>query len=322
MTTLRPLDGVRVLVTGASGFLGQHLVRALLALGAEVAALLRDPQSGGWPHFVNREPECADRVFILRGDLLDEAAVVRAAAGAQIVFHLAGNGGGGGSFRSFTDANVTGTCNVVTACATQAVGRLLFASTAAVYGTRTEAAVDEDHPLCGRSVYAASKIAAEALVTAYAAAGAWTATLRLSNVYGPNQSTETVVTTILRQLCARDEIELQTLHPVRDYVHVQDVIDALLAAALRPDLPSGRTLNISSGRGHSVAQLVEAAIAAVRRTEPARSIRIRSEDKGSGQPLDHLVCSAAAARAALGWEPLINLVDGLQASYAATLATR
>lgn len=322
MTTLRRLDGIRILVTGASGFLGQHLVRALLALGAEVATILRDPQSGGWPHFLDREPECASRALVLRGDLLDEAAVVRATAGAQIVFHLAGNGGGGGSFRSFTDANVTGTCNVLTACASQGVKRLVFASTAAVYGTCNRAAVDESHPLHGRSIYAASKIAAEALVTAYVGTGAWAATLRFSNIYGPNQSTETVVTTILRQLRAKDEVELQALHPVRDYIHVQDVIDAMLAAALRPDLPAGRTLNIGSGRGHSVAQLAEAAIAAVRRTEPARSIRIRSADKAASHPPDHLVCNAAAARAALDWEPRIDLIDGLQASYATKPVTR
>lgn len=322
MATLQPLDGVRVLVTGASGFLGQHLVRALLALGAEVAALLRDPESGGWLHFRAREPECASRVVILRGDLLDETAVVQAAAGAQIVFHLAGNGGGGGSFRSFTDANVTGTCNVLTACATQAVARLIFASTAAVYGTRTRTAIDENHPLRGRSIYAASKIAAEALVTAYVETGAWAVSLRLSNIYGPNQSTETVVTTILRQLRANDEVELQALHPVRDYIHVQDVVDALLAAAVRPDLPAGRTLNISSGHGQSVEQLVAAAIAAVQRAEPTRSIRIRSAGKETGQPPDHLVCNNAAARTALGWEPRIDLVKGLQASYASKLVTR
>lgn len=320
MDPLRPLDGVRVLVTGASGFLGQHLVRTLIARGAGVTALLRDPDAGGWPRFRNREPDCAGRVTVLRGDLLDEASVVRAAAGAGIVFHLAGRGGGGGSLRTFTDANVIGTCNVLTACTAQAVTRLLFVSTAAVYGTRAQVALDENHPRQGESVYAASKIGAEALVTAYAEAGAWAATLRPSNIYGPHQTAETVVTSILRQLGTKDEIALRALHPVRDYIYVQDVVDALLAAALRPDLPSGRTLNISSGVGHSVRQLAEAAITAVRRSEPDRSVRIRAIGRAATRPSDHLVGANTAARAALGWEPRVDLVDGLAASYAAWIA--
>ena len=322
MNPQRPLEGIRVLVTGASGFLGQHLVRTLIDRGAEVVALLRNPEAGGWPRFRSREPDRAGRVTLLRGDLLDEAAVIRAAAGAEIVFHLAGRGGGGGSFRTFTDANVIGTCNVLAACTAQAVARLLFVSTAAVYGTKARAALDESHPRRGHSIYAASKIGAEALVTAYAETGAWAATLRPSNIYGPHQTAETVVTSILRQLGAKDEIALRALHPVRDYIYVQDVVDALLAAALRPDLPSGRSLNVSSGIGHSVRELAQAAITAVRRSEPNRSVGIRPIGRAAQRPSDHLVCANAAARTALGWEPRIDLVDGLEASYAAWTGRR
>ncbi|WP_162242236.1 NAD-dependent epimerase/dehydratase family protein [Methylobacterium sp. Leaf123] len=308
-----------MLVTGGSGFLGQHLVRALIPFGAEVIVLMRDPEASGWMQALNREPERAGRFSVLHGDLLDEEAVVRAAAGAQIVFHLAGRGGGGGSFRAFTDANVTGTCNVLTACAAHSVARLIFISTAAVYGNGAQLPLDESYPPRGSSIYAASKIAAEALVAAYVATGAWAVTLRPSNIYGPDQMTETVVTTLLTQLGATDEIVLRALHPVRDYIYVQDAVDALLAAALRPDLPPGRTLNISSGAGWSVRQLAEAAITAVQRTEPNRSVRVRPVDRPASAPVDYLVCDNTAARAALGWMPRVDLVDGLQASYAARI---
>lgn len=313
------LDGVRVLVTGGSGFLGRHLVRALIPLGAEVAVLVRDPAAGSRPLAGDGEPERAGRVTLMQGDLLDEAAVIRAAADADIVFHLGGRGGGGGSFRDFTDANVTGTCNVLTACAAQAGTRLVFVSSAAVYGTGSPIALDEDQPPRGRSIYAASKIAAEALVAAHVATGRWAVTLRPSNIYGPDQMTDTVVTTLLGQLARTDEIVLRALHPVRDYVYVRDAVDALLAAARRPDLPPGRTLNISSGAGHSVWELAEAAIAAVRRTEPDRSITVRPVAEPADAPSDRLVCDNAAARAALDWAPRVGLIDGLQASYASRI---
>lgn len=318
MAVLPSLDGVRVLVTGGSGFLGRHLVRALIPLGADIGILVRDPEAGS-PFVGDGEPERAGRITLLRGDLLDEAAVIGAAAGADIVFHLGGRGGGGGSFRDFTDANVTGTCNVLTACAAQAVGRLVFVSSAAVYGTGSQIAFDEDQPPRGRSIYAASKIAAEALVAAYVATGRWAVTLRPSNIYGPDQMTDTVVTSLLGQLGRTDEIVLRALHPVRDYIYVRDAVDALLAAALRPDLPPGRTLNISSGAGFSVRQLVEAAIAAVRRTEPDRRVTVRPVAEPTGASSDALVCDNAAARATLNWAPRIDLVDGLQASYASRI---
>ncbi|MBB2961775.1 NAD(P)-dependent oxidoreductase [Methylobacterium sp. R2-1] len=309
-------NGVRVLITGGSGFLGQHLVRALIPLGAEIVVLKRDPEADRRSDVRGGELERAGRITLLRGDLLDEVAVVRAATGADIVFHLAGRGGGGGSFRDFTDANVTGTCNVLTACAAQTVARLVFVSSAAVYGTGLQIALDESHPPRGRSIYAASKIAAEALVAAYVATGRWAVTLRPSNIYGPDQMTDTVVTTLLRQLGRSDEIVLRALHPVRDYIYVQDAVDALLAAALRPDLPPGRTLNVSSGAGYSVRQLAEAAVAAVRRSEPDRRVTVRPVEEPSGAASDHLVCDNNAARIALDWAPRIDLVDGLEASYA------
>ncbi|WP_193763218.1 NAD(P)-dependent oxidoreductase [Methylorubrum sp. Q1] len=319
MTAPLSFDGIRVLVTGGSGFLGQHLLRALIPLGAEVTVLVRDPEASSLSDLRSGEAVRAGRVALLRGDLFDEAAIIRAAAGADIVFHLAGRGGGGGSFRDFTDANVTGTCNVLTACAAHTVGRLVFISSAAVYGSGSPIALDESQPTRGRSIYAASKIAAEALVAAYVATGRWAVTLRPSNIYGPDQMTETVVTTLLSQLGTTDEIVLRALHPVRDYIYVQDAVDALLAAALRQDLPPGRTLNVSSGAGWSVRQLAEAAIIAMRRTESNRSVSVRPIDRPAGALADYLVCDNAAARAALDWMPRVDLVDGLQASYAARL---
>lgn len=313
------LDGVRVLVTGGSGFLGRHLVRALIPLGADIGILVRDPEAGGSLFVGDGEPERTGRIRLLRGDLLDEAAVSRAAAGTDIVFHLGGRGGGGGSFRDFTDANVTGTCNVLTACAAQTVGRLVFVSSAAVYGTGSQIALDEDQPPHGRSIYAASKIAAEALVGAYVGTGRWAVTLRPSNIYGPDQMTDTVVTSLLSQLGRTDEIVLRALHPIRDYIYVQDAVDALLASALRPDLLPGRTLNVSSGAGCSVRQLAEAAIAAVQRIEPGRRVTVRPVAEPTGATIDSLVCDNTAARAALGWAPRIDLIDGLQTSYASRI---
>lgn len=318
------LEGTRVLVTGGSGFLGQHLLKALVLRNAEVSALVRDPGELAWTSFRKREPKIAEQITLWRGDLLDEANVEAAVAGAEIVLHLAGRGGAKGTFKDFCDANIMGTCNVLTACTRRSVGRLIFASTAAVYGTGLSEPANESSPLSARSIYAASKLAAEALVQAYAAAGSSTVTLRFSNIYGPHQATETVITTLLRQLQTNDIVTLRSLVPVRDFLFVDDAVDAVLAAAVRPNVPHGAVLNVSTGVGYSVGKLVEAAITAVHRREPARTFAIRSisNDDGITSPLDCLICDNSAARAALDWCPRVNLKDGMDASYASLTGER
>ncbi|ACL59195.1 NAD-dependent epimerase/dehydratase family protein [Methylobacterium nodulans] len=309
------LTGRRVLVTGATGFLGRRVLPALDRAGAEIVVLLRDPDVACGADLRARYPSVAVRT----GDLRDPGSVEAALAGADTVLHLAAKAQAGGRFNEAPDyfaCNVAGTLNLLTACARGRVRRVVHLSTAQVYGRSDSLLVDETHPVDGRTVYAASKIAAEGLVRAYAEDGFSAVSLRPSNIYGPGQQAATVVTAILAQLAAGDAITLQTLDPVRDFVFVDDVVQAILAAAAAEAPPSGCAINISSGEGVSIRQLAEAAIRAVRNGTPV-TLSARS---GLPAQADRLVCANDLAAAALSWRPAVTLSDGLAQTFRADWA--
>lgn len=298
--------------------MGQHLLRALDDCEARIVALVRAPEEPAWNSFCTRHPEVATKIDVRCLDLLDGDAVMDALKGIEVAFHLAGRGGAAGGYRDYADANITATCNLLAAAERQRLARLVHVSTAAVYGPAGRTPVDENHPTSGWTIYAASKIGAESLVRAYAARGGSTVVLRPSNIYGPDQTADTVVTSILRQISAGDVIALRTLTPIRDFIFVADVVGALLAAAARTDIPSGAAFNISSGIGHSIQNLAETAVRAVRGERLFSDVTIKSDVDRNVSPLDCLICSNAAAKDALGWVPAVALREGLAATYYAS----
>ncbi len=300
----------RVLVTGAGGFCGSHLVESLLADGFEVRAFVRYNGRGdaGWLAG-NEHPE----LHIVFGDVEDASAVLDATAGVEIVYHLAALVGIPYSYvhpEEVLRSNTIGTFNVLTACRRSGVRRLVHTSTSEVYGTARYVPIDEAHPLQAQSPYAASKIAADQLAESFHRSfGLPVVTLRPFNMYGPRQSTRAVIPTIVQALLAGPHVRLGALAPTRDFTFVEDTVRALRLAGEAPRALEGRTFNAGSGKEISIGALAEK-IGALLGVAP----EIETEDerrRPAASEVERLVADSTRARADLGWEPSVSLSEGL-----------
>lgn len=306
-------DGVPVAVTGAGGFVGSHLVEALVAGGADVRALTSyraQPQDLGALRWLPEDVRAA--VEVQRGDVRDPEAMERLVAGRAVVFHLAALVAIPYSYahpRHVFDVNVSGTLNVALAARDAGVQRLVHTSTSEVYGTAQQVPITEDHPISAQSPYAASKASADQLVTSFQRSYELPATIvRPFNTYGPRQSMRAVLPTIAVQALAGGPVRLGSLDPRRDMTFVADTVAGFLAAARAPDA-EGKTLQLGTGVDHSVADMVAAVGRAVGRElvveqDPARTRPAASE-------VMRLISSPARMRGATGWEPRTSLDDGV-----------
>jgi len=243
--------GKEVLVTGAGGFIGSHLVETLLRSGCSVRALVRYNSRGSWGHLEELKPDLQDRLDVRLGDVTDPYLVRDLVAGCGVVFHLAALIGIPYSYRapaSYVATNVGGTLNVLEACRQAGVRRVIVTSTSEVYGTARYTPIDEAHPLQAQSPYAASKIAADKLAESYFCSYDLSVViLRPFNTYGPRQSARAVIPAILAQaLAGAREICLGNLEPRRDLMFVEDTVQAFLLAAEAPGI-EGETIHFGQG---------------------------------------------------------------------------
>jgi len=304
------------LVTGAGGFIGSHLVEALLASGRRVRALVRYASHGGCG-WLAESAASSDRLEIIRGDVTDARCVREATRGCEQVFHLAALIGIPYSYtapQSYVAVNVHGTLNVLEAARDEGVGRVVVTSTSEVYGTARYTPIDEAHPLQAQSPYSATKIGADALATSYHRAfGLPVVIVRPFNTYGPRQSTRAVIPTIITQALFGDEIRVGSLAPVRDMVYVADTAAGFIALA-GADAAVGRVCNLATGTGVTVTDLVERIRRIVGRDLPVVEEARRMRPEAS--EVYTLLGSAEAARATAGWRPAVGLDDGLERTVA------
>jgi UDP-glucose 4-epimerase len=306
------LHGRKVLVTGADGFIGSHLVERLLAEGAQVRAFCLYNSNGarGWLDEVGEAPG----LEAVLGDIRDARFVEEACRGVDVVFHLAALIAIPYSYQapeSFVDTNVRGTLNVLEAVRRAGCSRLVHTSTSECYGTPDSLPIRETHPLRAQSPYAASKIAADKLCESYACAFDTPAVVvRPFNTYGPRQSTRAVLPTILTQLLrGESELRLGSLEPRRDLTFVADTADGL-ARAGSADLQPGEVVQLGTGEAWSVRELVEAAFEAVGRK--ARIVVEAERVRPAKSEVMVLQSDPARARERLGWEARVGLVEGLR----------
>lgn len=316
------LDGQHVLVTGAGGFIGSHLVEALVASGARVRALCRYTSRNERGALDALDPEIAKSVEVTLGDVRDVESVAEAVSGVSAVFHLAAQIAVPYSFRNprdFVETNVGGTLNVALAARDAGVERVVHMSTSEVYGSAVRTPMDEDHPLRPRSPYAASKLGAESLMMSFHHSYELPATVvRAFNTYGPRQSARALVPTVIGQTLGADVIRLGALDPTRDLLYVQDTAAGLIAAAGEP-AGIGRIIGLGTGREHSVAEVVRIVGEAAGRTPPV------AEDPQRIRPatseVDRLVCDPSLARELLGWSSSVSLPEGVARTVAWTERT-
>ncbi|MFN3762374.1 MAG: SDR family oxidoreductase [Anaerolineae bacterium] len=298
----------RWLVTGGAGFIGSHLVEALVASGEQVRVL--DNFSTG-----RRENLSAvrDRIEVIEADVRDPLAVRQAVDGVEVVAHLAAVVSVERSLENpqeTMDVNTEGTLNLLEAARQAGVSRFLFASSAAVYGDHSELPLREDLPLRPLSPYAASKVAGEALCHAYRAAyGLPTVILRFFNIYGPRQDPRSPYSGVIsifvgRMRDGRPPIVYGDGLQTRDFVYVGDVVAALIRAG-KQDGAVGAVVNIARGEETSVLRLVTLlnqtlGTALEPEFAPPRAGEIR---RSAGDP--------RRARSILGWQPTVGLAEGL-----------
>jgi dTDP-glucose 4,6-dehydratase len=310
LKTLGSWEGRRVLVTGAGGFIGSHLVERLVEQKAKVRAMVHYNALGraGWlddsPHVRSLE--------IFAGDICDADSVHRALEGAEVVFHLAALIAIPYSYHapaSYIRTNIVGTLNVLQAAREARTQRVVHTSTSEVYGTARYVPIDEAHPLQGQSPYSASKIGADKLAEAFHLSfGVPMVTVRPFNTFGPRQSARAVIPTIICQALSGKTVRLGSLHPTRDLNYVANTVDGFLLAGSAPEAV-GRTINLGTGREISIGDLAKLIGSLM-----GCSIRIETEDqrvRPDKSEVERLLASNALAASLLQWRPKITLEEGL-----------
>src|SRR3990172_7888684 len=293
-------NGVKVLVTGAGGFIASHLVERLVSEGAQVRAFVRYNSRNDLGMLKWIAPGAFAQVEVMQGDLRDNEAVRNAVRGVDMVFHLGALIAIPYSYvnpREVIDVNIMGTLNVLMASRDFGTQRVVNTSTSEVYGTAQYVPIDEKHPLQGQSPYSASKISADRIAESfYRSFDVPVVTLRPFNTYGPRQSMRAVIPTIIVQALARDEVKLGSLEPSRDFTFVQDTADGFLKVAEAEGV-LGEEVNIFKIIGKTP-KIV---------TDPQRIRPGKSE-------VMKLWASNEKAKRMIGWEPRISLGEGLRAT--------
>jgi NAD dependent epimerase/dehydratase len=317
---------MKVLVTGAGGFIGSHLTEALLETGYDVRALVHYNSRNTWGHLDELRSDLKQRLEVRLGDITDPFLARDIVNDCEIVFHLAALIAIPYSYQapaSYLAVNAQGTLNILEACKQAEVRRVIVTSTSEVYGSACYTPMDEGHPQQAQSPYAASKIAADKLAESfYWSYGLPVVILRPFNSYGPRQSARAVIPTVLTQaLAGANEIYLGNLAPQRDLTFVEDTARAFILAAEKPGL-EGETIHFGQSESLSIGELAEKCLQTV--GSKARIVSIDERRRPTGSEVENLICDHSKAKRMLGWKPTISLADGLErtAEYLAShLAT-
>lgn len=316
------LQGAHVLVTGADGFIGSHLVELLVRTGCNVRALVHynSFNSWGWLDWVERDVRTS--IEVVAGDVRDGAFVESIMASRDIVLHLAALIAIPYSYmapQSYVETNILGTLNVVHAAQKLGVAKVVQTSTSEVYGTGQIIPMDESHPLHAQSPYAATKIAADQMALSFFHSfGTPVAVARPFNTFGPRQSTRAVIPTIITQLLGgATTLKLGALSPTRDFLFVRETARGLAAVAASDDTV-GEVVNLGTGFEISIQELAEliAQIIGVPAEITQDTLRLRP----STSEVERLCADASKALRLTGWSADSRDLAALEARLSETVA--
>jgi NAD dependent epimerase/dehydratase len=308
------LRNKKVLVTGADGFIGSHLVEQLLDHGCDVRSFVFYNSFNSWGWLDSFPAEKLKSIEVFAGDIRDPNGVAHAMKGCDVVFHLAALIAIPFSYHSpdsYVDTNIKGTLNVLQAARQCNIERVLVTSTSEVYGTAQYAPIDEKHPFQGQSPYSATKIGADRLAESFYRSFQTPVTIvRPFNTYGPRQSARAVIPTIIMQLlCGATELKLGSLSPTRDFNYVKDTAKGFIALA-RSDAAIGREVNIATGTEVSVGDIAKILI-----DELSPGARIVTEDERLRPEMSEvfrLIGDNTVIKSLTDWTPDYDLRRGLQ----------
>ena len=307
-------EGKTVVVTGAGGFIGSHLVERLVETGARVRAMLRYTSRGQRGALDLLPAAALEGVDITLGDVRDFDAVREICRGADAIFHLAALIGIPYSYehpQEVIDTNIVGTSNVLLAAREHgSLGRILLTSTSEVYGSALRIPMDEDHPLQAQSPYSATKIAGDALgLSFHRSFGLPVTIVRPFNSYGPRQSARAVIPTILSQAIAGMTLKLGALDTTRDFTYVADTARGFVAVA-ESDAAIGEVVNIGSGEEVSIREIVRKAGEIV-----GHELTVEGDDqrlRPAKSEVSRLHSDSSKADRLAGWRAEVALDDGLR----------
>lgn len=303
----------KVLVTGADGFIGSHLVERLIGDGYSVKAFCYYNSFNSWGWLDTFDKVKLDQVEIFTGDIRDSNGVRTVMKDVDIVFHLAALIAIPFSYHSpdsYIDTNVKGTLNILQAARDLNIERVLVTSTSEVYGTAQYVPINEEHPKQPQSPYSASKIGADAVADSFYRSFELPVTIvRPFNTYGPRQSARAVIPTIITQLIkGKEEIELGDITPTRDLLYVKDTVNGFLAIMKCNDL-IGHEVNIATQTEISIGEL---ALEIINQINP-NAIIVCDNDRlrPSKSEVFRLYGSNIKLKKHTNWEQEYKLEDGI-----------
>jgi NAD dependent epimerase/dehydratase len=306
------VQNLKVLITGADGFIGSHLAEILVKRGAKVKALAQYNSFNNWGWLENTS--CLDEIEVVCGDIRDPNFTRKITKNVDAIFHLAALIAIPYSYvavESYVQTNIVGTLNIMQAAMENEVERIVQTSTSEVYGTARFVPINESHPLQAQSPYSATKIGADAMALSFFNTyNLPVVVARPFNTYGPRQSARAVIPTIISQIIAgQKKIQLGSLHPTRDFNYVHDTCEGLVALA-ECDKAIGESVNIGSGSEISidgVANLIKNIISSdVEFTFDAQRERPLNSE------VDRLVCDNTKLKLLTGFAPTFDLELGLK----------
>ena len=315
------LQGKKVLITGADGFIGSHLTEHLVRAGIDVRAFVYYNSFNSWGWLDEADDDVKRALDVFSGDIRDPHGVRTAMQGCDVVLHLAALIAIPYSYHSpdtYVDTNVKGTLNVVQAARELGVERVLHTSTSEVYGTARFVPITEAHPLQGQSPYSASKIGADQMAQSFFASfGTPVATIRPFNTYGPRQSARAVIPTIITQVASgAREVKLGAMHPTRDFSHVHDTVRGFVAVA-ECDAAVGQVINIGSNYEISVGDTARLIAGLM-----GRDVEFTSDEqriRPAGSEVERLWADNTRAREVAGWAPEYPGIEGLKRGLRETI---
>jgi len=312
------LKGKKVLVTGADGFIGSHLVQRLLEEGCDVRAFVFYNSFNSWGWLDTFPSEQLQNIEVFCGDIRDPNGVRNAVRDVSIVYHLAALIAIPFSYHSpdsYIDTNIKGTMNVLQAGRDSTIERIIVTSTSEVYGTARYVPIDENHPVQGQSPYSATKIAADKIAESFFRSFDLPVTVaRPFNTYGPRQSARAIIPTIITQLFAGEKrIKLGALDPMRDMNYVRDTCDGFVEI-VKSDKTIGEEINICSGQEVSMGGLAQMLVNKINPeaevVSDSRRIRpVKSE-------VERLIGSNGKIMKLTNWRPRYSLESGLEETIA------
>ncbi|MEZ0232425.1 MAG: NAD-dependent 4,6-dehydratase LegB [Methylophilaceae bacterium] len=312
---------MKILITGADGFIGSHLTEALVRAGYDVRAFVLYNSFNSWGWLDKVASDVKGRFEVFSGDIRDPNGVRTAMRDCDAVLHLAALIAIPYSYHSpdtYVDTNIKGTLNIVQAARDLNIAKVIHTSTSEVYGTAKFVPITEEHPLQGQSPYSASKIGADQIAMSfYTSFGTPVTVLRPFNTYGPRQSARAVIPTIITQIAnGTREIKLGAIHPTRDFNYVTDTV-AGFVAALESSKGVGEVINVGSNYEISIGDTVNliADLMGASVTIISDQQRLRPEKS----EVERLWASNQKASELLAWQPAYAGIDGFKRGMSATI---